>query len=100
MFLLLMLALVAFCLIVVPLLLVALAIKLAIGLLFLPFRIAGFVFRIASGLVVGIVFGLVGLLVAGVVLLIPLLPIIAVVGGIWLIVRMSRRRQAATLVVG
>ena len=80
-------------LIVVPLLLVGLALRLVIGLALLPFRIAGFAIR----LVVGIVVGIVGLILAGAVLLIPLLPIIALVGAIWLIFRLSRRHPAAGL---
>jgi len=77
------------CLIVVPLLLVGLALRLAIAVVLLPFRIAG----LAAGLAVGFV----GLLFAGAILLIPLLPVIALVGGIWLMVRLARRQPAAQL---
>ena len=80
-------------LVVVPLLLVGLAVRLVIGLALLPFRIAGLAIRLTLGLVVG----LVGLILAGAMLLIPLLPIIALVGGIWLIFRLSRRHPAAGL---
>jgi len=82
-------------LIVVPLLLVGLVLRLAIGLALIPFRIAGFAIRLMLGLVVG----LVGLILAGAVLLIPLLPIIALVGGIWLIFRLGRRHPAAGLAI-
>jgi hypothetical protein len=94
------LALVVAFLLVIPLLLIGLALKLVIGLVLLPFRLAGFAIRVAFGLVFGLIFGLVGLIFAGAVLLIPLLPIIALVAGIWLIVRMTRRRPAAPLVTG
>ena len=93
MFVLLLLGLVVGGLIVLPLLLVALALRLAIGLALLPFRIAGLAIRLALGLVVG----LVGLILAGAVLLIPLLPIIALVFGIWMIVRLGRRHPATGL---
>jgi hypothetical protein len=81
------------CLIVVPLLLVGLALRLAIAVVLFPFRIAG----LAIGLAAGLAVGLVGLLLAGAILLIPLLPVIAFVGGIWLIVRLARRQPAAQL---
>ena len=80
-------------LIVVPLVLIGLALRLVIGLALIPFRIAGFAIR----LVVGLVVGLVGLVLAGAVLLIPLLPVIALVCAIWLIFRLSRRHPAAGL---
>jgi hypothetical protein len=82
-------------LIVVPLLLVGLALRLAFGLLFLPFRLAGLAIRLTLGLV----FGIVGLILAGAVLLIPLLPVVAVVLGVWLIVRWSRRQPSARLAI-
>ena len=87
MFVLLILGLLVGCLIVVPLLILGLVLRLAIGLVLLPLKLAGFAIR----LTLGVVIGLVGLIVAGAVLLIPLLPILAVVGGIWLIFRLSRR---------
>jgi len=93
MFVLLILCLFVGCLIVVPLLLVALALKLAIGLVLIPFRIAGFAIKLVLGLAVG----LVGLVLAGTVLLIPLLPIVALVFGIWLILRLSERHPATRL---
>ena len=80
-------------LIVVPLLLLGLALRLAIGLALLPFRIAGLAIR----LTIGLVLGLVGLILAGTVLLIPLLPVIALGCAIWMIFRPSRRHPAAGL---
>jgi len=79
--------------IVVPLLLVGLVLRLAIGLALLPLRIVGFTIKLAIGLVLG----LVALVLAGTVLLIPLLPVIALVFAIWLIVRLTRRHPAAQL---
>ena len=93
MFVLLILGLLVGCLIVVPLLLLGLVLRLVIGLVLLPFQIAGFAIRLTIGLVAG----LVGLLVAGAVLLIPLVPIVALVGGIWLIFKLSRGHQTARL---
>jgi hypothetical protein len=93
MFVLLILGLIVGCLIVVPLLLIGLVLRLVLGLVLLPFQIAGFAIRLTLGLVVA----LVGVILAGAVLLIPLLPIIALVGGIWLIFRLSRRRAPAQL---
>jgi hypothetical protein len=80
-------------LIVVPLLLVGLVLKLLIGLVLIPFRIAGFAIRLTLGLVVG----LVGIVLAGAMLLIPLLPIAALVFAIWLVLRLTRRQPAARL---
>lgn len=93
MFVLLLLGLLVGCLIVVPLLILGLVLRLVIGLLLLPFQIAGLAIRLTLGLV----FALVGVILAGAVLLIPLLPIIALVGGIWLIFRLSRRHRPAHL---
>ena len=94
MFVLLILGLLVGCLIVVPLLLLGLVLRLVIGLVLLPFQIAGLAIRLTLGFVVA----LIGLILAGAVLLIPLLPIIALVGGIWLIFRLSRRQAPARLV--
>jgi hypothetical protein len=93
MFVLLILALFVGCLILVPLLIVGFVLRLLIGLILLPFQIAGFAIRIGIGLAAG----LVGLILAGAVLLIPLLPIVLLVGGIWLIFRLSRRHPVAHL---
>ena len=80
-------------LIVVPLLILGLVLRLVIGLVLLPFQLAGFAIRLALGLV----FGLVGLVLAGAVLLIPLLPVVALIGAIWLLVRLTRRHPQAPL---
>ncbi len=81
------------CLLVVPLLLVGLVLRLAIGVVLLPLRIAGFALRLTLGLVLG----LVALVLAGSMLLIPLLPVIALVGAIGLLFRLTRRHPAAPL---
>ena len=91
MFVLMVLLLLAGCLIVVTLMLVGLALRVVIGLALLPFKIAGLAIRLAVGLGIG----LIGLILASAMLLIPLLPIVALVGGIWLILRLSRRPVAA-----
>ena len=93
MFVLVILGLLVGCLIVIPLMLVGLVLRLILGLVLLPFQIAGFAIRLTLGLIAA----LVGLLLVGAVLLIPLLPIIALIGGIWLIFRLSRRHQPARL---
>jgi hypothetical protein len=81
-------------LIVLPLLLLGLVLKLVIGLALIPFRIAGFAIRLTVGLVIG----LIGLILAGALILIPLLPIVAFVGAIWLLFRLIRRHPAPGLV--
>jgi hypothetical protein len=96
MFLLVILALFVGSLILVPLIIVGLVLRLVLGLVLLPFRIAGFAIRLG----LGVAFGLIGMLLAGTVLLIPLLPVLAVALGIWLIVRLGRRRPAAPHFVG
>jgi len=93
MFVLLILGLLVGCLILVPLLLVGLVLRLVVGLAVLPFKIVGFVIRLGLGLAVGVV----GLLLAGTLLLIPLLPVIALAFGIWLIIRLSRRTTVPRL---
>ena len=81
-------------LILVPLLILGLVLKLALGLVLIPFRVAGLAIRLALGLV----FGVVGLILAGTaVLLLPLLPILFLAAGIWLIVRLTRPDPAARL---
>lgn len=94
MFVLLILGLFVGCLIVVPVLLVGLVLRLILGLVLLPFQIAGFAIRLTLGLIAG----LVGLILAGAVLLIPLLTILALIGGVWLVFRLTRRQQPARLV--
>jgi hypothetical protein len=80
-------------LIVVPLLVVGLVLRLAIGVVLIPLRIAGFAVRLTLGLVAGIV----GLILAGTVLLIPLLPVLLLVFFVWLIARLVRGHPAARL---
>jgi hypothetical protein len=86
----------------IPLILVVVVLKVAVALLFLPFKILGFVLRLVTG-IVGAVFGLLfsglglGLAVLAVVavaLLIPLLPLILLGLGIWLVARAARPRAA------
>ena len=76
--------------------------RLAIGLVFLPFKLIGVVLRIVFG-VVGLVFkvlfsgvGLVFGLLAAVffLVLLPLLPFALVGLGLWLVLRESRPRRA------
>ena len=90
----------------VPVILVVITVKLAMTLLFLPFKILGFLFRMVFG-VVGAVFGLIfsglglGLAVLSMVavaILAPLLPILLVGLGIWLVVRATRTRTAVQVV--
>ena len=81
------------CLILVPLMILAFVLRLLVGLVLIPFQLVGFAIRLGLGLAVG----LVGLIVAGTVLLIPLLPIVFLGVGIWLIVRLSRRQPAGSL---
>jgi len=95
MFVLLILGLIVGSLIVVPLLILGLVLRLVVGLVLLPFQIAGFAIR----LTLGFVLGLVGLILAGAVLLIPLLPVLALLGGIWLIFRLSRRHPQVPLAI-
>ena len=80
-------------LIVIPLLILGVVLRLVIGLALLPFRIAGLAIRLTVGLVLGVV----GIILAGAVLLIPLLPVVALIGAIWLIFRLSRRHPTAGL---
>jgi hypothetical protein len=89
---LLMLFLVVGFLILVPLLIVGLVLKLAFALVLIPFKVAGLAIRLALLLV----FGVVALILAGTaVILIPLLPILFLAAGIWLIVRLTRRPHPA-----
>jgi hypothetical protein len=87
-------------LVILPLMLI----KLVLGLIFLPFKLLGLVFRVVFGVtfgVVGLVFRLlfsgVGLVLAllvavGVALLVPMIPIILIGVGLWLLVRSTTRR--------
>jgi hypothetical protein len=93
MFLLLILCLLFGCLIVVPLMLVGLVLRLAIGIALIPLRIAGF----AVKLVLSLSLGLVALVVLGALLFIPLLPVMLLALTVWLMVRMLRRQPGARL---
>src|SRR5438128_3613275 len=87
-------------LVILPLILI----KLVLGLIFLPFKLLGLVFRVVFGVtfgLVGLVFRLlfsgVGLVLAllvavGVALLVPLIPIVLIGVGLWLLVRSTTRR--------
>lgn len=93
------LALGAVALVVVPLLLL----KLVVFVVLLPFKLVGLVLKVAFGIVgivgsvlmavAGAVFGVIA--VAFMALLIPLLPLALIGGGIWLLVRASRRQTTA-----
>ena len=78
----------AACLVLVPLLLVGLALRLMFAVVLLPFRLAGLALRLAIVLAMG----LLALLMAGSLLLVPLLPIAALIGAIWLLARLVRGR--------
>lgn len=98
-----MLALVAMALTVAALLALPLILlRLAIGLVLLPFKLVGVVLKVVFG-VVGLVFrvvfsgvGLVFALLAAVffVVLLPLLPFALLGFGLWLVFRESRPRRA------
>ena len=77
-------------LLLIPLLILGFVLRLVIGLILLPLKIAGFAVRLG----VGLALGLVALIATCAVVLIPLLPIVFLVGGIWLIFRLSRRQPA------
>jgi hypothetical protein len=88
-------------LVILPLILL----KLVLGLILLPFKLLGLVFRVVFG-VLGFVFGLLfsgvglvlGLLIAiGVALLVPLLPVVLIGVGIWLLVRSASPRPPLRL---
>ncbi len=93
MFLLLILCLLFGCLIVVPLMLIGLALRLVIGVALIPLRLAGF----AVKLVLALALGLVGLIVVGTLVLIPLLPVLLLALAAWLMFRMLRKQPAARL---
>ena len=93
MFVLLILCLILGCLIVVPLMLIGLALRLAIGVALIPLRVAGF----AVKLVLALTLGLAALIVVGTLVLIPLLPFVLLALAGWLTFRMLRRQPAAHL---
>jgi hypothetical protein len=85
--------------VVLPLVALGLLLRVVVGLVLLPFKLVGMVFGLVFG-IAGAVFGLaiaaitvvVTLLALGTVLLIPLLPILLVVAGLYLLFRMTRPR--------
>ena len=79
---LLILALCVLCLILIPLVLLCLVLRIAIALVMLPFRIAGLAIRLTF------------------LLLIPLLPVILVVGAIWMLFKLVRSHTGARLATG
>ena len=92
-------------LVVLPLILL----KLVLGLILLPFKLVGIVFRVVFGVTFGLVglvfrvlFSGVGLVLAllvavGLALLVPLLPVFLIGVGIWLLVRSSAPRPPLRL---
>ena len=102
------LLLVAFvgCLLLIPLLILGLALRLLVGIVVLPFKLAGFALKLTFGfvaalvaLVLGVAVAVAAVLAVGAVLLIPLIPVLLAAGGIWLLWRLARRKPApATLV--
>jgi hypothetical protein len=78
-------------LVILPLLIL----KVVLGLIWLPFKLLGFVLRLVFGLVfgaIGLVFSVAGvvlavLLAVGLALVVPLLPFLVIGVGIWLLVR-------------
>ena len=95
----------AFCaLVVLPVLLV----KVVFGLLFLPFKLLGVVFRVVFGVLGGLFrvgFGLVALVgsllaVALFVVVLPLLPFLLVGGFVWMVAQLARPRPSALRVIG
>ena len=90
----------------VPLILVVVVFKVALALLFLPFKILGFVLRLVTG-ILGAVFGLLFsglglgfavLAFVAVAVLIPLLPLVVLGLGIWIVVRAARPRSAVQVI--
>ena len=73
-------------LVVLPILLVVAVLRLALGLVLLPLKLVGVVAKLTIGLLVGVL-----ALVAAVVL-VPLLPIVFLVGTVWIVARLLRRR--------
>jgi hypothetical protein len=91
----------------VPVILVAVVLKVVVTLLFLPFKILGFLLKLAVGIVTGVVglvfsglgLGLALLAVVAVAILAPLLPFLLVGVVIWLVARAARRPRAVVQVV-
>lgn len=86
----------------IPLMILGAVLRLVLGIAFLPIRLAGFAVKLTFGLVLGLVGAVVGLalllaglLALGAVVLVPLLPFLAIAGGIWLVWRIVRRPRLA-----
>jgi hypothetical protein len=92
--------------VVLPILVLSLVFRVALGLLLLPFHILGAVVKVFAGLAGGVLrlfFGAAGLLTFGAAALfflvfLPLLPLFIIVGGIWLVARAFRPARAARVV--
>ncbi len=81
--------------VLIPLMLLGVALNLLIQLIALPFRLCAWLFAGAVGLAAGVLKVLVGLgLLVGGLLFLPLLPLLFVVGLIWLFARLLRPRPA------
>lgn len=83
-------------LVAVPVLLVSVVLRLALGLVLLPFKLLGGIFKLVFGLAGGlfrVAFGAVGLLAVGAaaifcVVLLPLLPLLVVGAMLWAFFRL------------
>jgi len=92
--------------VVLPILVVSLVFRVALGVLLLPFHLLGAVLRVFFGLAGGLFrlfFGAAGLLAFAVAALfflvfLPLLPFFIIVGGIWLVARAVRPARTARVV--
>lgn len=92
--------------VVLPLLILKTLIGVAVGLLTLPFKILGGLFKVLFGVVGAVlgavmsVIGAVGGLLFGLLFLVllPLLPLLFVGAVVWAIVQLARPRQAVTVV--
>ena len=93
-------------LVTLPLVFVLVLVKVALALLFLPFKILGFVLKLVTGVlgaVCGLVFsglglGLAVLAFVAFAVLIPLMPLVLLGAGIWLVVRATRQRPAVQVI--
>jgi hypothetical protein len=91
---------------VLPILLLSLVFRVALGVLLLPFHILGAVLKVFFGLAGGLfrlVFGAAGLLTFAAaaiffMVFLPLLPFFIIGGGIWLVARAFRPARTARVV--
>ena len=89
-------------LVVLPLLVIGTLLKLLLWLVLLPFRAVGAVIGVAGTVLAGLgklalcllLVCVVPLVLVGGALILPLLPLIAIVGLVWLLVRAARPRPA------